>query len=390
MERPTKISRKITDLTRAELHKLVWERPLIRLSPELCISAPGLAAACKHNHIPYPSGGHWTKITLGHNIEPERLPAPSPGMGDRIEAPPRRKTPIPMRPVPRATPAVQIAKVPDVTLNVAELHPLVRAWVSDHERLQRERSAAIAGRKKQNVFWPLTEIADLTPRDVYRFRMSSVLLQSLEKAGVRIKQATVDGRMSFAVGPHTIECVVVEKMTRRPSTSRRSWTAFPNHHQGGLVSKGFLRITITTYLQPAIPEWVETPNRKMDALIPDIVTRIVGASACLDRMADERRERERVYAEQVARREEISRLRQLEKTRFERLNELSIDWHRARQLNFFVAELEQRLGTKGDIILEGRTLSGWIAWARQKTDGLNPFRKETLNVFKDFVGGNGF
>ena len=390
MEHPSKFSRKITDLTRVELHKLVWERPLIRLAPELGISGSGLAAACKHNHIPYPSGGHWTRVALGRKVEPEPLPAAPAGMGDRIEAPPRKKAPAPAKPILQGTPAVPSTAVEDITMNVSVLHPLVRARVIDHERLQRERKAEIANRKKRDTWWPLTEIADLTPRDVYRFRMSSLLLQSLEKAGVRIKQATVDGRMIFVVGPHTIECVVVEKMTRRPSPSRGSWTAFPNHHQGGLVSKGFLRITITTYLQPAIPEWVETPNRKMEALIPEIVSRIIGAGACLDRMEAERRERERLYAEQVARRKEISRLRQLEKARFGRLSELSMDWHRARQLNLFIAELEQRLGAKGDITLEGRTLSGWIAWARQKADGLDPFRKETLNVFKDFVGGDGY
>lgn len=390
MERDTEMTRKITDLTRAELYKLVWEKPLNRLAPDFGLTGSALSRICAHNSVPYPSGGYWTRVALGRTVKPTPLPAVPAGLTDQIEIPPRRKSVRQSTPAPKNEAELTKIVVQPAVLDIAGLHPLIRAWVADHGRLQRERAAEIARHNKRDFFWPHTPIADVTARDIYRFQMTSLLLRSLEKQGVTIKEAVVQGKLSFGVGRHTIECVVTEKMTRRPSPRREPWTAFENHHQGGLVSTGFLRITITTYLQPEIPEWVETPKRKMEELIPEIVSRILGAGPCLDRMDAERREREREYAEREARREEMARLHQLEKTRFERFNELSTDWHRAQGLNVFIAQLEQRLGSEGDLPLEGRTLSDWIAWAKQKVDRLDPFRKDTINIFKDFVGGDGY
>lgn len=385
MEHDTKPARKITDLTRAELHRLVWEQPLIRLAPDLGISGSSLAHICKHNGIPYPSGGHWTRVALGRTAVPETLPAPPAGQSDQIEIPPRGKSRPQPKSFPKAVIAVAKSVPPPVVLDLSELHPFIRAWVVEHERLQRERKAEIASRKKRDSWWPLDEIEDLTPRDIYRFRMTSQLLQGLEKAGVKVKNAEVNGKLSFGVGPHTVECVVIEKMTRRSPAHGKTWTAFPNHHQGGLVSTGFLRITVTTYLQPRIPEWVETAKRGMSDLIPDIVSRILGAGVCLDRMEAERRERERAYAEQVARREDIARRRQLEKARFQRFAELSGDWHKAQELNLFLAELRRRSAPDSHIVIEGRSLPEWITWTQQKIDALDPFRKNIANVFADFV-----
>lgn len=385
MEHDTKPAREITDLTRTELHRLVWERPLIRLAPDLGISGSSLAHICKHNGIPYPSGGHWTRVALGRTVAPEPLPAPPAGQSDRIEIPPRDKPRRQSRPMPQTVLAVAKPVSPPVVLNLSELHPFIRAWVIEHERLQRERKAEIANRKKRDSWWPLDEIEDLTPRDNYRFRMTSQLLQGLEKAGVKVKNAEVNGKLRFGVGPHTVECVVIEKMTRRSPAHGKTWTAFPNHHQGGLVSTGFLRITVTTYLDPRIPEWVETARRGMSDLIPDIVSRVLGAGVCLDRMEAERRERERAYAEQVARREDIARRRQLEKARFQRFAELSGDWHKAQELNLFLAELRRRSAPDSHIVIEGRSLPEWITWTQQKIDALDPFRKNIANVFADFV-----
>lgn len=389
MEPNTKPVRKVTDLTRTELHKLVWGKPLIRVAPDFGISGSNLAHICNHNGIPYPRGGHWTRVALGRTVEPTPLPVPPAGQSDRIEIPPRGKSRRPTTPTPQAVIAVAKPVPPPVVLVLSELHPFICTWVIEHERLQRERNAEIASRKKRDSWWPLDKIEDLTPRDIYRFRTTSQLLQSLEKAGVKVKSAEVNGKLSFGVGPHTVECVVIEKMTRRSPAHGKTWTAFPNHHQGGLVSTGFLRITVTTYLQPRIPEWVETAKRGMSDLIPDIVSRILGAGVCLDRMETERRERERAYAEQVARREEIARRRHLEKARFQRFTELSGNWHKAQELNLFIAELKRRSAPDSHIAIEGRTLPEWVTWAQQKIDVLDPFRKDIANVFADFVKPDG-
>lgn len=259
-------------------------------------------------------------------------------------------------------------------------------WVTEHKRLQVERAAEIKNRKGREIdWWGRSTIADLTARDLYRFRMTSDLLRCLEESGVKIKSAVVTGKLILLASGHAIECTVIEKMTRR-LIENRTWTAFPGHHQGGLVSTGFLRIAITTYLSPAIPEWVETSKRKMTDLIPSIIERVLGAPATLDRMATEHRERMRKAAEDSARREEVARKRHLEKVRFERLGDLADNWHRAQQINSFLDELERRSADDMEARLDGKSLEEWIMWARRRVAGLDPFQHQATEIFGLFVG----
>ena len=273
---------------------------------------------------------------------------------------------------PPATPAVPV--------DLSGLHRLIRAWAIEHKRLQSERAVEIRNRKGRGFDWfGGREIPDLTPRDVYRFRMTSDLFFALGNAGVSIRDAAMNGKLGFTVAGHAIECTVVEKMTRRLSENR-TWTAFPDHHQGGLISTGFLRIAITTYLRPDVPEWAETPQRKMTDLIPEIVDRVVGAVTILDRMEAEHREFQPKCAEEAARREEVARKRHLEKVRFERLGDLADRRHRARPLTSFIEELERRSSYDREVRLDGKSLAELIGWARQRVAALDPVQYQPTEI----------
>lgn len=377
--------RKITDLSRKDLHELVWQTPLLKLASEFGFSGGELSRICKQNSVTCPPAGHWTRVALGQAQHTVPLAGPDSAWSRLIQLHhsallpvQRRKMETPER--PETSPAV-----PSQPIDISDLHPLIRDWVAEHRRLQSERAVEIKSRKGREIdWWGSSAIADLTLRDLYRFRMTSDLLRSLEKSGVTIKGADVTGKLIFLVSGHTVECTVIEKMTRR-LTENRTWTAFPGHHQGGLVSTGFLRVTVTTYLRPAIPEWVETPRRKMNDLIPEIVERVLGTPMILDRMAAEHREFLRKVAEDSARREEVARRRHLEKVRFERLGDLADSWRRAQQLSSFIDELERRSGNDRDVSLDGKSLAEWIGWARQRVTGLDPFQHQTTDIYRLFV-----
>lgn len=377
-------SRNIANLTRAELHTLVWQQPLKKLAIEFGISATELSAICRQNSIPCPPAGHWTRVALGQAAPPTSLPGTAKDSGSRVETRRSERKHSPRIQAGGTQPKSLPPATPAVPVDLSGLHRLIRSWVTEHQRLQSERAAEI--RKGRGFDWfGSREIPDLTPRDVYRFRKTSDLLLALENAGVSISHAALNGKLSFTVAGHSIDCTVVEKMTRRLSENR-NWTAFPDHHQGGLVPTGFLRIAITTYLRPAVPEWIETPQRKMNDLIPEIVDRVVGAAPILDRMEAEHREMQRKYAEEAARREEVARKRHLEKLRFERLGELANNWHRAQQLTSFIDELERRTENDREARLDGKSLAEWIEWARDRVAVLDPLQRQPADIFGLFVG----
>lgn len=88
-------------VTREELYRLVSERPLNKVAPELGLSATALARICQSHNIPYPGSGYWTKKAMGLPVETISLPPAGEG-GDRIELAPRkasdRKRKSPQRP----------------------------------------------------------------------------------------------------------------------------------------------------------------------------------------------------------------------------------------------------------------------------------------------------
>lgn len=47
---------------------------------------------------------------------------------------------------------------------------------------------------------------------------------------------------------------------------QRKWTAFTEYCKSGLDSSGFLRVSITTYLQGRRPEWLESQKIKIAQL----------------------------------------------------------------------------------------------------------------------------
>jgi hypothetical protein len=103
-------------------------------------------------------------------------------------------------------------------------------------------------------------IPDLTERDLYRFRATSAIFCAVEKAGGTIEKSSTSGKVTFLIDGHQVECSIVEKMVQslKQWEEQRKWTAFTEYCKSGLDSSGFLRVSITTYLQGRRPEWVES------------------------------------------------------------------------------------------------------------------------------------
>lgn len=61
-------------VTRAELHRRVWNTPMRTLAKEFGLSDVGLARNCEKHQIPRPPVGHWVRIESGY--DPEQTPSP--------------------------------------------------------------------------------------------------------------------------------------------------------------------------------------------------------------------------------------------------------------------------------------------------------------------------
>lgn len=252
-------TRQATDLSREEIYALVWERPLNRVGPDLGLDGPRLAKLCDKQHIPYPPPGYWSKKAVGRAPAAPPLPPDADPVLGLISAPnlPSSKQrnqsphPKPLAPVketaapPEAVVSIETAVTVDDDLDpLDKLHPKIRVWIVEHTRDQKERVQENRRRRNDAWSWSKPLLDDLTERDLYRCRASSTLCHAIEKAGAKVKDADIHGKLTFTCSGRDIECVVKEKMSRamkRPEEEAAKWTAYPHHHNSGLISSGWLR-----------------------------------------------------------------------------------------------------------------------------------------------------
>jgi hypothetical protein len=71
-------------MTRAELHKLVWEKPMVHVAKHFGMTDVGLRKICLKHSIPTPPVGYWAKVANGKQVEQLPLPPSRSGAVENI------------------------------------------------------------------------------------------------------------------------------------------------------------------------------------------------------------------------------------------------------------------------------------------------------------------
>ena len=316
---------------------MVWATPMSRLATEFGITGNGLAKICDRLGVPHPPRGYWAKKEAGKPVVIRRLPkakADTPNFADIQPSAPRVKT---KSTVPVAPADVEGSGQSASSLDEPnELHPLVRAWVKQHKEEQTRR--AREQRRRRSGIWDFEpgELPDLTDRDLYRFQATSTLIRSVQAAGAKVTEALISGKLKITVSGHEIDMVVCEKMRqgiRRAEPEDNKWTAYPEHHQTGLYSSGFLRVAINTYLGGSKPEWVESKAKMFPSMLPEITATVVAAGPRLEERQQEHEEWQRKLRVQQAEEAERRRLKDLDERRWSKFREQAAAWEECERLD---------------------------------------------------------
>lgn len=374
---------KVRRVTREELYAMVWRRPMSSLATEFGISGNGLAEICDRLNVPYPPRGYWAKKEAGRPVAITPLPPYKEGMPQAADIHPT----LPASPIlPEAAESAVTAaqKVTGLTVpeDLSDLHPRVKAWLSQYKKDQQERIQENR-RHRHDSWWHTRLLPDLTDRDLYRFRVTSAIFKGIEKAGGGIEKSPLIGRITFKIDVHEVECSIVEKMFKplKLSEEQKVWTAYQHHHQTGLASSGFLRVSITTYLDGRQFQWIETEKQKIGDILPAIVGGIMAAGPILEHRKREREERERQYRAEEMRRYEARRRKEINDKRWNQFRMLAANWEEQRRLRAFLTEVEKHAASESDAVVPDIPLTSWIAWAKEHTDALDPFRDGVVGLF---------
>lgn len=198
-----------------------------------------------------------------------------------------------------------------------------------------------------------------------------------------VASALINGNVIFRVNDQDIDCSIVEKMVSslKPREKQREWSAYPDHHRSGLTSSGFLRVQINTL--GVREQWVETDRRTTESKLLEIIGAILAAGpelAARDRRWEEHRRQRR---EDEYRRSEARRLRELDSSLWQGFRGQAAIWNEHKQLVAFLADLERRLVSEGDVMIGDRPLSSWLEWARQHMAASDPLRNGAAGLFAD-------
>lgn len=284
-----------TEITREKLYELVWSTPMTRAAADFGISGNGLAKICDRLDVPYPPRGYWAKKAAGKPTATLRLP-------DRKETTPNivkiTPTPTPIKTTHIEAADREIAKAKsDIEIIVLERltrpHAIIAGWIADRERRRIE-----AKRDKWSAaYYP----GEFTPSDRRQHRILDTLFKALEQRDFKVKQGERSELLAH-VEQEKIQFQIREKQkqVRRPLTDderKNFWTKNKKHIQE-LQPTGLLAFSIKTYLPAGLrTEWVESNDRTIESLLPEIVATFIAAGPALveqskRREAEEARRRE--------------------------------------------------------------------------------------------------
>jgi len=377
-------------LTRDELYKQVWQTPMSRLAAEYGITGNGLAKICDRLNVPYPPRGYWAKKAAGKKVVTYRLP-------EATENTPPNVTISPTPPAPKepelpaeVQEAVETARSSASEIRLPERltrpHEIIARWLAEREhRKQEARRERDPWRRKH------LDPGELTQSDRRQHLILDAVFKNLEKQGARVKQGERQELLVELQGEKIeIQLREKQKQIRRPPTAeeKKSWIYRDRAFVQELQPSGYLVFTIKTYLPAGLrQEWLESERKRLEDLLPDIITTIIAAGPLLveQRRQRDEAERQRRIAEQQ--RYEEQQRRKRDNNRWRRFIDIAKDWRELELARAFLAAVKQaEIDREKEI--GGRKLGEWLSWAEERISTTDPINAGAETIFNSVASVN--
>ncbi|WP_143432947.1 hypothetical protein [Herbaspirillum camelliae] len=115
--------------------------------------------------------------------------------------------------------------------------------------------------------------------------------------------------------------------------------------------------------------WKDTPRTPLENRIDELATGIVLVSQRAYEHEQEHKRRRLVEQQAQERREFLSKRREAELARLQKVEAQASNWERATKLRAFAEAYEQQESARGNLSAEQLE---WLSWVRAKADGLDP------------------
>lgn len=356
------------EMTRKQLHKLVWSHPMRDAAATIPMSDVGLKKVCRRHGVPVPPQGYWNKVYAGHRVKTKALPPAKPDQPETFEI----FAPAPLHGAVLESKKQALARAAEAAKSA------VTEPTSEHECTARTRAAL--GKLKPDRRGALRllgepRVADilLWPEQLERgLSLLNRLCYAVERAGYQLALSRTRPA-AIVVGNEEIRFEITAHYARReqkrPPAETWGWRktglgkmlgspGLEPFKQWIFVPSGQLRLSLSgSYNAGLRCNWSDGVSRRVDDQLPKIMAEIAAHAASLreKRLAEERRA---AAAEEAARRrEEAERIRRREGERRAFLEKRASAYARALELTEFAAHLKATRKRDGSA-----ALSAFLRW----------------------------
>lgn len=376
------------EITRAELYKLVWSKPLRALAVEFEMSDVGLAKACGRAHVPRPPRGYWAKLAAGKKVQRTSLPKRAPGMSEivdiatggyyhtwRVDEAELLKNDLPPPPEflesleqVRADVEKQVGRV-SVSNRLDKPHPLIAKLLLRDERIRQKNL-------ERDYSWYFEKPVFDSTFEKRRLRILNAIFTAMAKLGHKPScRGSAAGQLQVKIAD-TLVCFTLDK----PGVELGRYREREPVEEKGAP----LRLEISTSQQVGDFKriWEDTKERKIGRDVRGIVISLIVAAeveyraSCfrhrewLTRRKAELIEAERKRIEEEKRRER-ERQEKLEQARIDSLLQDADNLRRARTIRDYVREVQMTLGQDAKGIAPSQ-IQEWTDWALAQADRIDP------------------
>lgn len=367
--RPTR-----TIYEREKLYDEVWQEPVVVVARRYGISNIMVKKICRRLKVPVPPLGYWAKLRAGKPVERPPLPPHGPTFfvgyfheprADDTELPPLSFLSDSVR--QRILDASQTIMV---SAQLIEPHALIvqdqqeRARINERCTASRQAIAAVFGTEITTTSKPrIRNPLDLqVPDDMLdrAYRVLNTIFQTIEHLGGHVAIDLVSRKTIITV----LEYPIRIRMTGRDKCLTLSLREYPARRK----------------------TWRDTAHKQLEPQLGHFLVELFECAHRLKTAVQEqaRTLRRRQQAEQQ--RQEHLRQQQEELARFDALERTAQNWHRARAIEAYIAELERRAADEPEHKAR-EALLDYIAWAREKVAWLDPLVKRDDPFLGENSGG---
>ena len=373
----------LQEIDRETLYAEVWKEPMTKVAERYGVSSSYLARVCDRLGVPRPERGHWAKLAAGKNVRIPSLPEAKPEhelvwSRSGIPAPARNVVaPKPYRSPGTRSSRKKAADVPSVHSLLRDVRKLfLKGWRTENGYLKPHKWNLVDIITSEKSLDSALEIANSVFLEFYR-RSWTV---KLEASNYRFRRPEVDdrpdgGRQRYAVshwspgrltllylGTVTIGLTLIEDseetemayvrgdyvptatLSKRQIAS--TWTTHRDLPSGRFRLRAYSPYSRTTWQK----EWPVVKDQDLEKFARRVAVELKKATVEIASQyaiaAEESRREEQKWQEQLERmriaEDEKLRSESLSKST-EALSSLIADWGKAKAIETFFCELEQKV-----------------------------------------------